>query len=69
MEFFEDSSSSLYDYLGKTGTLPSEVQKWAGLLDEDRGLTKSKHFSDTLTEKNDSGFSFSEIADVIEKHL
>jgi len=45
--------------------LHGEVVKWAGLSSE------NPHYDDdgTLSDLNDSGSSFEEIADVIEKHL
>lgn len=52
-------------YLGQTSHLPYEVQAWAD-LDSDDGRIPSQ--AGTLAYLNDSGKSFVEIADVIEKH-
>lgn len=41
------------------------VQEWLGLSNEN-GQYKSKHYDQYLTELNDAGRSFKEIADIIE---
>ena len=57
------------DYLNQGGDLPDEVMDWLGLATpegtyfwRDRGLTRH-----TLAELNDNGFTFNEIADIIER--
>jgi hypothetical protein len=47
-------------------TPPLEVQEWLGLLDQWGSFRNEEGgFSDALTEMNDNGASFEEIADVI----
>src|SRR5258706_10056996 len=45
-------------------TLPFEVQKWSG-LNRDNPIVENS----SLAEINDSGLSFNQIADIIEKEL
>lgn len=53
-----------FSYLGEDLTLPLEVQLWAGLS------TESPIAKDNLLETyNDTGYTFEEIADLIEKYL
>lgn len=56
---------SLLQYLGDESLLPPSVMAWAG-LDEPDPTTDS---GESLTELNDGGKSFSEIADIIEREL
>ena len=49
-------------FIGKDGLLPRKVQKWAALSTDDGNYSTNK-----LTNLNDNGKSFEEIADVIEK--
>lgn len=64
-----DASLSFYKYGGEqiASTLPAEVIAWAGLPSGNPILPKRAHR--TLAEMNDSGVSFSEIADIIEENL
>lgn len=48
------------------GYIPFPVMKWSGIKTKDARLDKSGPLC--LSEMNDSGRSFSEIADIIEKH-
>lgn len=49
-------------------TLPSSITKWAGMNSSSGLLSIKKTGSASLLEANDSGKSFNEIADIIEKH-
>ena len=60
-----EGNNMFYDLLGKTKSLPNEVQQWADL--NDGNPTVSSHNS--LAELNDDGASFEVIADIIEKEL
>lgn len=66
-----DGSNRFY-FLGKTGLLPYEVQKWLGLKTDDglyRKFSPDDHYgcTRTLTGDNDgSRFTFEEIASLIE---
>ncbi len=53
-------------YLGQKGELPEEVRKWAGLDDSNPYIYG---VSSSLTNLNDKGKTFEEIADIIEKKL
>ena len=55
-------------YLGGSVVLPTEVCVWAGLR-EPNPLAKTEDLSSSLVELNDGGWSFSEIADIIEKEI
>lgn len=60
-------------YLGCTGTLPTEVCNWAGLIASSPGFhgegeCDAWHRKTRLTALNDEGMGFDEIADVIEKY-
>jgi hypothetical protein len=64
-------------FLGEAGVLPDEVAKWAGLAAPDPFVNYKK--ADPFTGKmlelnslsyiNDTGYSFNQIADIIEKEL
>lgn len=47
--------------------LPSKVQSWAGLKSTD-GTLQINGCNTNLVEKNDTGFSFTELADLIEEN-
>ena len=49
-----------------TQILPPLVQNWLG-LESDAGIFQGNELENSLVDLNDSGFSFKEIADVIEK--
>lgn len=50
-------------YMLEAGVLPLEVQKWLGLNDRGGGYCKGNR---SLTQDNDKGVSFKEIASIIE---
>lgn len=52
-------------YDGAWATVPESVEKWLG-LNEDTGGYEGEDGYETLTEQNDGGMSFQEIADIIE---
>lgn len=52
-------------FAGQTGVLPSVVQKWLGLSGREGSFNFDGKFS-SLTEQNDTGSTFEEIADLIE---
>lgn len=57
-----------YDqYLAEDVALPIEVIKWSGL--EDCNPQVNSKFGDTLSQANDDGASFKQIANIIEKQL
>lgn len=59
-----------YSYGGQTAILPQMVAKWAGLQSHDpkvSGGDNGEHM--TLSAANDFGFSFAQIADMIEEYL
>ena len=59
--------TDLNEYMEKQATLPEEVIVWAGL---DDAIGSYGYKSDSyLIEDNDSGKSFKEIADIIEKQF
>jgi hypothetical protein len=50
--------------------LPEEVQKWAGMKNNSGEFTKlGKTISDSLSDMNDEGAEFLEIADVIDANV
>jgi hypothetical protein len=54
---------------GSTAYLPYDVMKWAGLPDSEGYIPQSPqedHLPTSLASMNDTGFTFAEIADVIE---
>lgn len=51
-----------YSFLYKTGTLPLQVREWAELFQDTLVVNR-------LAEMNDNGYTFEQIADVIETHL
>ena len=56
-------------YLGERGMLPKVVTKWAGLGHWHTDQVKIGNKTDDLSEHNDSGATFLEIADAIENQL
>jgi hypothetical protein len=67
-----EEDSSCYVFNGCGGLLPSEVMKWAGLESEeawDNTLRMSDEEYNSLSVMNDSGRTFEEIAEVIEREL
>lgn len=54
-----------YEFKDNDGYLPYEVQDWAGLETADIRITDHK----TLSNLNDSGTSFKELAKIIEEYL
>ena len=53
----------------KTGTMPDEVWKWAGLYDDVGSYKDNYNDVATLTHLNDTGSTFDEIANVIERYF
>ena len=64
-EISEDSGK--YMFQNKGASLPSSVRKWADLEYLDPYVNYKK--TNTLVGLNDMGFTFNEIADLIEEHL
>lgn len=62
---------SIYTYdAGHTSVLPPTVMEWAGITDcEGMFNNPTIGHNETLAGLNDSGMTFVEIADVIEKHF
>lgn len=60
----KDSTKRVKSYKNLTGTLPRDVQNWLGLQTQ-RGIYSS--LGNSLEALNDSGFSFNQIADIIEQ--
>lgn len=52
-------------YQDKLGELPSKVRKWLGLNTSD-GLYEQANRAKQLTVRNDGGYTFEQIADIIE---
>ena len=65
--------SGKWEMCGATEILPKEVSRWAGLGQEndDPIVTPNEEWEDrqSLSELNDGGFSFREIADMIEEQM
>lgn len=59
---------TVFKFLGNSALLPREVVVWAG-LPEGPEQDNPKVGVDNLTACNDTGKTFPEIADLIEKHL
>ncbi len=58
--------NTLGKYLGENRILPKEVVNWSGIS----SASGRREYSNSLWELNDiDGFSFSQIADIIEKHF
>ncbi len=63
---YHTRNNKAMSYLNESGGLPKEVQKWAGL---DNLLPRVKDSEITLSQRNDGGWSFEQIADEIEVGL
>jgi len=61
-EISEDSGK--YMFQNKGASLPSSVRKWAGVENDNPEICAT-----SLSELNDTGSTFNEIADLIEEHL
>lgn len=53
-------------YDGRADYLPLSVQEWAGLPNENGDYDR---YASSLADQNDEGATFTEIADIIEKHF
>ena len=60
----EDGDRDYYEFQDKTGRIPLSVIEWAGVEDCNPNICGR-----SLAERNDTGSTFNEIADLIEKHL
>ena len=60
------NGDTYYEFQDQTAYLPLPVVEWAGTGSHDPYISSQ---SLTLTEFNDNGYTFNEIADLIEKHL
>lgn len=65
-----DVTTSYYRFLGDTTYLPPPVAEWSGLVTSNprlpSGILSREGY---LSEANDNGHSFKQIADAIEEHL
>ena len=64
-------SSGKISYNGYTDTLPPVVCEWIGLADDSGSYLVKKDnvgIAETLVKANDTGSTFSEIADIVEAH-
>lgn len=69
--YFEDSNQTRYDGtpFREDGTLPTQVQRWAGMSSDTGTFVTKKGNSKELTDLNDNhGKSFKQIAKTIEKY-
>ena len=70
---WEDWGDDKWGICGATEILPKDVSRWAGLGQEndDPIVTPNEEWEDrqSLSELNDGGFSFREIADMIEEQM
>ena len=57
-------SKNAYEFQDKTGRIPLSVVEWAGVEDCNPYICGR-----SLAERNDTGSTFNEIADLIEEHL
>lgn len=64
LDIFEDNGMFVYNK--QELTLPSKVLCWVGLNKENGRFINSEEKVDCLTQKNDNGATFTEIADLIE---
>lgn len=62
-----DADGVIYD--SEEGLLPYSVTRWAGLGSQQGGRVNIDGISGYLSELNDNGFGFSELADAIEAQL
>jgi len=70
----EDGDWDEGEYEGENGSLPDIVMEWANLPDSNPDVVpidddKDKVSSWTLAGLNDAGYTFNEIADIIEKEF
>lgn len=65
-DIFWDIGTS-YVFEGRTKVLPARTIEWAGLPRGDSKITLSS--GKTIAELNDLGFTFEELADIVEKTL
>lgn len=63
-----DTYPNLKVYLGQASAVPKPVQAWAGLQSSAGYFPKRVQRKTCLRRMNDDGFSFEEIANIIEKH-
>ena len=60
------NSGNKYEFQDRAATLPPSVMKWAGLRSSNPYIGNG---TQTLGGLNDTGYTFNEIADLIEEHL
>ena len=60
----EDGDRDYYEFQDKTGRIPLSVVEWAGVEDCNPYICGR-----SLAERNDTGSTFNEIADLIQEHL
>ena len=65
-EFPDESDFDSYAYAGSKSYLPLRVQDWSGLFNFSGGykVGRTQHF---LSEDNDNGKTFDDIADIVEQ--
>ncbi len=57
-------------YLGEDVFLPKQVQEWAGMKnDNGSGVSSPLYQNTSLAELNDYGYTFTQIAKIIEDHI
>jgi hypothetical protein len=64
-EWDSDDRVSYAAYLEETGKLPARVMDWLGIRDDVGGYNNGDN---CLTDDNDNGRSFTQIANIIEKY-
>lgn len=74
VQWEHDYESDCYVIFGETGVLPSDVVTWAGLSDVDPNVkvpddNDTGFYMSSLTEMNDNGRSFDQIAQLIGEHF
>lgn len=62
-----DNHRAQYYLFGEEELLPVKVMEWAGIEDNSGTINLSDMTYTTLAELNDSGYTFAELADLIEK--
>lgn len=63
------NSCNNLEYYNEAGTLPENVLKWAGIEDENGKFKYKNGKTVYLTNLNDNGKSFKQIANIIEKYF
>ncbi len=58
-----------YRYQDQPEILPYDVKEWAGLKSRSPSFVDDTQVNKTLAVLNDDGYTFNQIADVIEKHF